>query len=238
VVNLFILCNSRGATLGLIVGAFAALLLARSGHRFRMLCAIPLVIAAFLFLADPEFISRQQTTADYQEQGTAIERMASWRGGLDLIRDHPLGAGGDGYELLSPKYIPDIVASHDGAMRAPHNTFVLVTAEWGVLGLFMYLGLMASTLLMLQRVRRLSTPDDGMFYRALALQVGLIATLTASTFADRLYGESVYWMCGLAVALYRVQHHQQHQSVAEEPDPARDARNAAGTWGRAPAMAR
>ena len=80
----------------------------------------------------------------------------------------------------------------------------LVTAEWGIAGLILYLGLIASTLLMLAKIKRRSTPGDGMFYRALALQVGLIATLTASSFSDRLYGESFYWMCALAVGPARL----------------------------------
>jgi hypothetical protein len=29
--------------------------------------------------------------------------------------------------------------------------------------------------------------------------------MTAATFSNRLYGESIYWMCALAVALHRIQ---------------------------------
>jgi len=231
VVNLFILCNSRGGTVGLVVGALAALLLAKKGHRLRMIAALPVITIAFFALADPEFISRQQTTTNYDEQGTAVERFESWQGGLSLIRDHPFGAGGDGYEVLSSEYIPAVVARNQGEERAPHNTFVLVTADWGVLGLICYLGLIGSTFLMLHKVRRSSIGDDSMFYRALALQVGLIATLTASTFSDRLYGESFYWMCALAVALYRIQHSLPATSTASQPESRPGALPVSFRWG-------
>ena len=235
VVNLFILCNSRGGTVGLLVGAVAALLLARSGHRLRMIAAIPVIAAVFFALADPEFIARQQTTANYDSEATAQARLSSWRGGLALIRDHPFGAGGEGYKVLSPRYIPEIVANYDGAERAPHNTFVLVASEWGLLGLIFYVGLLVSTLLALNKVRRLSSPTDGMYYRALALQVGLIATSTAACFSDRLYGESFYWMCGLAIALYKLQHHQ--LAVAQEAAAPKKRELARSAWARAPSMA-
>jgi hypothetical protein len=79
----------------------------------------------------------------------------------------------------------------------------------------LYLGFVASTLLMLRKVRKGSHTEDGLYYRAFGVQIGLIATLTASTFSDRLYGESFYWMCGLAAALYRMQ-----QSEAQAAAPA------------------
>jgi len=32
-----------------------------------------------------------------------------------------------------------------------------------------------------------------------------VSTLTAAVFSNRFLGESIYWLCGLAFALYRVQ---------------------------------
>ena len=204
VLNLFILCNSRGSTIGLGAGVLAAFFLARRGHRLRLVLATAAIGALFWNLADPEYKARQKTTADYETESTALERLESWQGGWRLIKENPLGTGGEGYEVLSPVYISEIVAAHGGELRAPHNTWVLVTSEWGIEGLFMYLGLIASTFLMLNSIRKRPLLGDDLYYRAFAIQVGLVATLTASTFSDRFYGESFYWMCALAVALYRM----------------------------------
>jgi O-antigen ligase len=91
--------------IGLAVGLLAALGSIKSAHRFRLIGAGVVLVAMFLGLADPEFISRQQTSKNFETESTAVERFASWKGGLNLIKDHPFGAGGSGYFLLSSEYI-------------------------------------------------------------------------------------------------------------------------------------
>src|SRR5205085_9090271 len=115
IVNAFILCNSRGATVGLVAALLAGLMVARSGHRLRVAVAGVSVAVMFLVLADPQFIARQQTTTNYEAEGA--ERLQSWQGALHLIETHPFGAGGGGFVYLSPIYIPDIVARHNGEHR-------------------------------------------------------------------------------------------------------------------------
>jgi O-antigen ligase len=128
-------------------------------------------------------------------------------GALRLIQDRPLGAGGNGFDLLSPVYIPEVVAAHGGDLRAPHNTWAQVTSEWGILGLICYVGIYASAFVALSRVKRSVTLHEHSFtyWRALAVQLALVAFLVASTFTDRTYAEAGYWMVGLAFALYRIQ---------------------------------
>jgi hypothetical protein len=186
IVNLFILCNSRGATFGLGVALLASVPLVRSGHRLRwsaLALAAPVVLG--LLLADPSFIQRQQTTANYEEDASATSR---------------------GFHELSPIYISSIVDAA-GEQRSPHNTYALVASEWGVLGLGLFLAFIGSSWLVCARVRRLGVEhaDSYFYYRGMALQIGLIGTMTAATFSDRFYGESIYWICALGVALARVQ---------------------------------
>lgn len=221
VINTLILCNSRGAMVGLAVAAASSMFLIRSGYRLRVMGAGLAMAAAVLLLADQTFINRQQTTADYEEDGSAQQRLATWVGAFRLVKDHPLGAGGRGFHLLSPQYIPDIVESHGGDLRAPHNTWVMVASEWGVMGLVCFVGLNVSTFLMLERLkRRVKTvgPAGSFYYwRALALQLALIAGCVAGAFTDRLYGESGYWMMGLAYALERLQVTEHGAATADAP---------------------
>src|SRR5207247_1699888 len=105
--------------------------------------------------------------------------------------------------------------------RAPHNTWVLVTSEWGLEGLAAYLGLFASTFILLRSIRQRPLVGDDLYYRAFAIQVGLVGALTASTFADRFYGESTYWMCALAVALCRMPDDVPEESAAPVTEPSR-----------------
>jgi putative inorganic carbon (hco3(-)) transporter len=206
IVNTLILCNSRGAMVGVGAAMAAAFFLVRSGRRMRMVGAGALTLAVGLYLADPQFIQRQQTTSNYEEDNSAQERLMTWTGGARLILDRPFGAGGRGFHLLSHIYIPLVVEAHGGDPRAPHNTYVMVAAEWGVLGLILYLGCYGSAFMLLRRVKQSCTPEDGFFYwRAFAIQLAIVAYMVTSAFTDRLYGEAGYWMISLAYALYRIQ---------------------------------
>lgn len=204
VVNAIILCNSRGATVALGCAVVVGLLVAKSGHRVRGLAAaVGFAVAAYT-LADPEFIKRQQTISSYENDGSATGRLDSWQGGLNLIKDYPLGAGGYGYHLLSPRYIPEVVQLHEGNLRAPHNTLVLVTSEWGIAGLLIYLAYYGSCFRLLVKVRK-ACPGGGIwYYRTVAIQVAMVGVFVAGLFSDRLYAEAPYWMGALAVVVHRL----------------------------------
>jgi hypothetical protein len=203
IVNLLILCNSRGSTLSLLIMGCAAIVLAGKGRR-KHLIAVALAGGVMLFaLADNRFIARQQTTVEAQD-GSAQGRLTAWKAGLRFMMDYPLGTGGRGFHILSPKYIPDIVAAHDGDERSVHDTYLQLAAEWGIQGLILWGGFMTSTLLLLERCRKSASQEPWYFYRFLAVELALIGSLIAGIFTNRLYGESVYWMCSLAFALHRM----------------------------------
>ncbi len=226
VMNTLILCNSRGATVGMLAAALAAVGLVRSGNRLRLGVAGAAMAAVFLLLADPQFISRQQSTSNYEEDGSSMQRLETWRGAMRLVAERPLGAGGRGFHLLSPVYIPEIVAYHDGDPRAPHNTWVQVLCEWGIPGFICFVGVWASSFVLLQRVKRKATADEQPFYywRAFAIQLGIVGHLVSGFFSDRLYGEAGYWLVALSFALYRIQ-----LTDAAETAPATADTAAAGT---------
>ncbi len=205
VINTLILCNSRGSMVGLLAALLSAIVLVRGGQRLRLAGVGVAAVAVLLVFADPQFIARQRTTTNYEEDGSAQGRIESWVAGTRLVRDRPFGAGGRGFHLLSDRYIPEIVAAHGGDLRAPHNTWVMVSSEWGVAGFSAYLTFLGSVFLMLRRVKLQSDGHDFYFWRAIAIQVALIGFLVASTFSDRLYAEVGYWLFGLAFSLYRIQ---------------------------------
>jgi hypothetical protein len=119
IINTIILCNSRGAIVGIVAALFAALLLIRSGYRTRLIGAGVITVVAFLALADQQFLDRQQSTTSYEDDGSAHQRLETWKGGRQLVLDRPFGAGGKGFHLLSPVYIPSIVTMHGGTCALP-----------------------------------------------------------------------------------------------------------------------
>jgi O-antigen ligase len=145
-------------------------------------------------------------------------RIEAWRGAVELVKDHPLGVGGQGFWELSPIYAADLV-NRMGEKRDPHNTVVLVTSEWGIPGLTMYLIYYVTSWMLLADVRKRAM--NGMwYYRSVAVQLAMIGVFVAGLFTDRLYAEAPYWMGGLAVALQRMHAHalRQESSVADSVD--------------------
>ena len=135
--------NSRGATVGILVGATAALILSQWRMRVRL---VPLMMAgAMLFwaLTDTTFLERQSTLLDKDPKG-ASDRIELWKGGLALIDDYPLGVGGGGYDKLSPIYVPQAVKEADGQERTVHNTYLWAATDWGIQGLVALLGLIGA----------------------------------------------------------------------------------------------
>lgn len=204
VLNVFILCNSRGATLGLIASGLAAIVLAGKGRRKRLIGVAIVGTLATLYLADPEYIARQQTTVDAND-GAAESRKAMWAAGLRMINDHPLGGGGRTFHILSPRYIPEVLAATDSEERSPHNTYIQLATDWGLQGTALFSVFMFMSLRMLHQVRRRTPQNNWYFYRSLTVEVAIIGTMGAAFFSNRLYGESIYWMCSLAFALHRIQ---------------------------------
>lgn len=206
ILNVFILCNSRGATLGLAMTGLSAIVLAGAGRRKHLIAAAVLGAASVLYLADTEFVERQQTTANAQDS-SALSRYVIWRAGLEVLRDHPLGGGGRAFHILSPQYLPrDMMEQYDeGTERSPHNTFIQLATDWGVQGFVLFSAFMFCTIRTLHGVRKRANGNTWYIYRSLAIETALIGTLTAGFFSSRLYGESIYWMCALAFALHRLQ---------------------------------
>jgi hypothetical protein len=213
IINVFILCNSRGATTGLVVAGLSAILLAGKGRRKRLIMVAILSGGALLFLADPQFIARQQTTTNPQDNA-ALSRPMLWRAGFEMIRDYPFGGGGRTFHILSSRYLSaDFLERTDAEEKSPHNTFIQLATDWGVQGFALYTGFMIATLWMLHRIRKRMPDNTWYVYRSLTIEVALIGTMTGGVFSSRGYGESIYWMCALAFALYRIQSTELEKSV-------------------------
>jgi len=75
-----------------------------------------------------------------QDSTTASSgRMENWGYGIQMVKDHPLGAGGGAYKLLSTSYLPAYLIEHHVGSRASHNTYLLILTEQGIPGMVIFL---------------------------------------------------------------------------------------------------
>ena len=74
------------------------------------------------------------------QEGGIVERLALWRGALDMVGDHPiLGVGPGGWIRTYPLYDGGITVTIGGYHRRPHNDYLWIASEYGLLGLGIYI---------------------------------------------------------------------------------------------------
>jgi len=208
VLNLIILANSRASFVALIVIALLSIIWIKGRLRWQVVLGTFGGILLVLYLANDQFWERQSTIDNYKEEGSAVSRIYLWRGGLHMWEDHPMGLGGGGYQQLVMQYVPELadIMEEKGA-KTVHNTYLLVLVEWGFVGEFLFLGFLVHTFLILMRIRRdhRKSPEYRYYVDAIAIQMGLLAILTAGIFHNRSYSEVIYWFGAFAVALRNIQ---------------------------------
>ena len=208
ILNLIILANSRAAFVALVVIAGLSLIWIKGRLRWQVLAGTFIGILLVLYLANDQFWQRQQTIDNYKQEGSAVSRIYLWRGAIKMWKDHPMGLGGGGYQKLVMDYVPELaeIMQEKGA-KTVHNTFLLVLVEWGFVGEIIFIGFLIHVFLILQNIiRNYRKYPFGRFYvDAIALQMGLLAILTAGIFHNRSYSEVIYWFGAFAVALRNIQ---------------------------------
>ncbi len=224
-VNTLILCNSRGSMVGLAVALATVPLLARKGHRAKSFGVGLAVVGCLLFLADPQFFTRQQTIANYQEDGSSEGRLEGWRQAGRILSDYPLGVGGRGFHVLIPRYSAALAERHEGQERAPHNTVVMVATEYGAQGIILWLMLYLGVFRMLLEARQgaIQLGDSYFYYRSVAIIIAVTAWFVAALFTDRLYSEGIYWIMALGIAVHRLVRAELADGSVDTRVPARAA---------------
>lgn len=140
--------SSRGAQLTLAVqGAWIAI---QRRLKLRVVLAIVVVaVTAYQFLPAAEK-ARFMTAGTDQ---TSIQRLDYWRAGLKMIEQHP--ALGVGFFNFAPVYaVRDPNHLFFGKAQLPHNIFIQVGTDAGLLGLVIFLALIIRSLSLSGEIRR------------------------------------------------------------------------------------
>jgi O-antigen ligase len=208
ILNVVLLCNSRGGFLAAIASALTFLVFAPRAIRKYAIKLLTLgAVAVWLLLGDPAIVTRFWTIfADPEERdAAAASRLEYWKAGFAMIADYPFGEGGDGFhDVHGPRYLA--ARGHYYDSRSVHNGYINEACDWGIQGLALRLALMGGGLLLLRRVATAAAACGDMFtaLTACAMIAGLTAFLSHSLFGDYLDNEWGYWIAACAVGLARV----------------------------------
>jgi putative inorganic carbon (hco3(-)) transporter len=177
------LTRSRGGAVALVIvlWRFAA-------RRVGLVSALVLLALLGAGVMARDFGGRSLST-DLDE--SASERIVAWTEGFDMLKTSPIF--GVGFGEFS-----------DHHTLTAHNSLVLCFAETGLVGCFLWVGLVVVTLLELHGLQNLpgiEPFDDVTRQWAEGLQLALIGFLVAAFFLSRTFVPTLYLILGVAAAL-------------------------------------
>lgn len=218
ILNAFILCNSRGATVAFVLALFISALIVGDKKVRRGILIMTLMTAPiFYYLADDAYKERFSTLLGAKEAYQTEEefdrlssgRIAIWNYGLEMAADHPFGIGPDGFSEMAHVYMPrELLKFEPGdehGRRAAHSTYLQVLVEQGVIGLGLWLLMCLSICLTLKKYFKLISQVKNIspFWRdtVFALTVSFLTTLAGGLVTSRVYYEYFWWQIALVVVV-------------------------------------
>lgn len=207
--NGVVLAASRGAFLGVMVGAFSLLLVKPRQYRWLFWgFALVAVVGAFS-LMDQRFLNRVLSITDAVERTEEMDESAESRwvvaeAQLKMFANYPWGTGHKGTAFLSPAYLDAkwLTRGTGGPdaqpIRSSHNTFLTLLVEQSIPGIVAYLSLVVWGIRSVLQMRRLQRTAMNVHLRyggAAAAALGVV--FAAGVFTDYLMAEVQIWMLAL-----------------------------------------
>jgi putative inorganic carbon (HCO3(-)) transporter len=197
---------SRGAFVTLAV--LMVLYWLQERGKFRNLLVAAALVMLVVSIMPERYFHRMDTIVtpiegDQPMESSAASRLHLWQMAVLMANDRPfLGVGFNAYKHVYPDY--DTSNGEFGKVKSAHGSFPGVLADTGYVGLFLFAGVVFSSLLVARRVMRESSlHEDGERFRHLAqgVQNAVIAFIVGGTFLSYMYIELVWHLFGFAAAV-------------------------------------
>jgi probable O-glycosylation ligase (exosortase A-associated) len=210
---------SRGALLGLVV--ILTLMILRLKQR---LVLIPVAIAAVVvmsYVAPETWKQRMNPSSDNVMDKSAQGRINAWKFAINLIGDYPITGGGFGTftRPLFLLYAPDPADFH-----GPHSVYFSLLGEHGIVGLLLFLTLIASCFYSLYVIIKWAKfhGDEVALSFAHMFRFSLVGFLTSGFFLGRAYFDYLYTIIACIVVLQKVCFDTWRAETHEEEDEGED----------------
>ncbi len=222
--NTIVLCRSRGAMVALFGAGLAIVLTAPKRLRLKLLTGMVVAAVGLLYLSDPQFVLRMGKIGTHagavmegQESSdrSTMMRIETWQGGLQMIKDNPLGIGPGNFNQNIGKYSPSV------AGLSPHNLYIQTAAELGLPGLAIFLVIMGNALWTIRKVIRnseqLQEPQRSAFqWTASGIAAIIVGYAACGLTGHLLYYEGFWWFLMLSVCLQRAFENTQEDMLISE----------------------
>lgn len=209
------LTHSRGAFLSM--GSMVATLIWHSRNRLLGFGLAALGAVAALSFVDRSYIDRLSTIKDYEQDGSAMGRLAAWQTALNMTKGRPVF--GVGYGMFQRQYWNFASgASHEGK-RVAHNAYLQILAECGVPAFCMYFSLIVLSMWTLWKIRRRA---KALYHKSWILEYtsmfegSMVAFIVGSTFLNRAQFDLYYHFVAIIIAFERIAHAEMDGSMPIE----------------------
>lgn len=193
--------SSRGSQIGLVFQGY--LLFLKGKLRFKnILITVLLAVTAYSILP-PE---QKQRFANTGQDNTSLQRKLYWKHGFDMILEHPwLGVGYFNFPAYYEANFPDdLMVAH---AELPHNIFVQVGTDVGVIGLCTYLALLYHGFRSAAQIRKKSIEvgaPEFFLHMSKGLNVALWGFIIAGQFVTVTYYPFMWINLAMTVSLLNV----------------------------------
>jgi hypothetical protein len=172
--------HSRGGMLGLAAMAIFSLKSKLGNVKTGVLLAMALAAYQVLGLGGERGLSSKEQSAN--------ERIEAWSDGMLMMKSHPLF--GVGYGNFTEHHI-----------RTAHNSYVLCFSELGLLGYFLWIGLIVIAMKSVNRVIASAPAGSESQRMASLLRTSMIGFLVCAWFLSRTYIPTLYVLTAMGASL-------------------------------------
>jgi putative inorganic carbon (HCO3(-)) transporter len=195
----FTVAASRGAFLGLCVMLLYLFFRAKRRSGLVLLAVVLGLLTAY----SPTSAVDRFMAPRYGDTESVQIHFLLWRAGFRMIEDHPIAGIGLG------RFKPDVSAYAPPGLDVEamaHNVYIEYAAELGVAALFLYLAILISSWVALERVRRKAWKSDNRFFFSAAsgIQAGLVGFAVAANFMPAEYLKPFWILVFLSACLPRL----------------------------------
>lgn len=205
----FVLTQSRGGIVGLACGLLVALVVA--GRARARILTLVLVLAAgalgYYFGYKPAHVVGGDTTRGGLN-GATSGRLDLWRIAFLIFEGHPLGGVGLGnFQTVEPSYATQtlnltMVRQIVQEQLVVHNTYLQMAADLGIIGLGLFLTILALPMRLAGRaLRSLELENHELEYHVRGLLAGTVGLLVAYAFLSAEFEKPLWLVLGLLAAV-------------------------------------
>jgi O-antigen ligase len=223
--------DSQAGLVALAVGLVLAIVL---GGRARAIITVGVLAFALAAVAYYTFVTAPVAIQTISSQDNVGSRETLWSVASQVVRDHPVaGVGAGNFVVVEPKYtFSNIDLPRVDLVVRPelvHNSYLQVLAELGVIGLALFLTVIARSLQLALRAAHVFARggDDELDMLSRGFLIGTAAMIVAYFFATNQYEKQLWLLLAAGPTLLSVAL-RAHPSAIQ--DVRRRAARPVGSW--------